>query len=95
MEKLRLGLIGCGFGARDLYAPYYRYLENGELVAAMDVDEDRARKIQALTGCPKVYTQLDALLADKDVDAVMILTPTNLHAEQVERAAQAGKHVYC
>ncbi|MCL5997379.1 MAG: Gfo/Idh/MocA family oxidoreductase [Chloroflexi bacterium] len=95
MEKLRLGLIGCGFGARDLYAPYFRYLDNGELVAAMDVDEDRGRKIQELTGCRKVYTQLDALLADKDVDAVMILTPTNLHAEQVERAAQAGKHVYC
>jgi len=95
MDKVRLGMIGCGFGALDLYAPFFRYLENGQIAAAMDVDAARARRFQAATGCPKVYTELAPLLDDRDIDAVMILTPTHLHAEQVELAAAAGKHVYC
>jgi predicted dehydrogenase len=95
MEKVRLGMIGCGMGASCLYGPYFKYLENGECVAVMDIDPARAREIQILTGCPKVYTQLEPMLEDKDIDAVMILTPTNLHVQQVELAAQAGKHVYC
>ncbi len=95
MEKIKLGIIGCGFGAMDLYAPFFRYLENGEIVAAMDVDEARAQRFQAVTGCPRIYTALEPLLADREVDAVMVLTPTHLHADQVALAAQAGKHVYC
>ena len=95
MDKVRLGMIGCGFGARDLYAPFFRYLNNGEVVAVMDVDEARARKVQALSGCRRFYMSLTALLADDEIDAVMVLTPTHLHADQVVQAAEAGKHVYC
>ncbi|MGQ9629315.1 MAG: Gfo/Idh/MocA family protein [bacterium] len=95
MDKVRLGMIGCGWGSNDLYRPFFKHLENGELVAVMDIDESRAKKYQESSGAKKVYTDLDRMLEDKDIDAVMILTPPNIHAEQVVKSAQAGKHIYC
>jgi len=95
MDKVRLAMIGCGFGAQSLYAPFFRYLGNGELVAVMDLDESRAAACQKATGARKLYRELGPLLDDPEIDAVMILTPPFAHAEQVTLAAQAGKHVYC
>ena len=95
MNKVKLGLIGCGAGARALYGDFFSYLENGELIACMDIDEENARAIQNQTGAKKIYVELDALLTDREIDAVIIITPTNLHAEQVVKAAEAGKHIYC
>ena len=46
-------------------------------------------------GAPGAYTDLDDLLADPAVDAVEILTPTNLHHDHVLAALAAGKHVSC
>ena len=46
-------------------------------------------------GGHRSYTALDDLLADPDVDAVEILTPTNLHHGHVLAALTAGKHVSC
>ncbi len=36
MAKVRLGMIGCGFGALDLCAPFFRYLENAALLPLVD-----------------------------------------------------------
>jgi predicted dehydrogenase len=54
-------MVGCGWGASALYAPFFRYLENGELIAVMDVDEQRARTMQQRTGAaraPRLYSNL-------------------------------------
>jgi len=93
--KAGLAMVGCGWGSRCLYAPYFKHLENGELVAVVDRDQARAEQYAKVAGVRRVYNGLAPLLVDKDVDAVMILTPPALHAEQVERCAAAGKHVYC
>jgi len=95
LDKIRLGLVGCGAGASALYGDFFQYLENGELVACMDVVKENAEKLAAQTGATKVYTELESLLDDKEIDAVIIITPTNLHADQVVKAAQAKKHIYC
>jgi predicted dehydrogenase len=44
---------------------------------------------------PRVYRSFGELLADDDIDAIEVLTPTHLHAEHVIAAAEAGKHVSC
>jgi 2-hydroxy-4-carboxymuconate semialdehyde hemiacetal dehydrogenase len=46
-------------------------------------------------GAALATTDLDALLADPRVEAVIVCSPTDLHAEQTERALRAGKHVLC
>ena len=46
-------------------------------------------------GLAKATTDLDELLADREIDAVIVCSPTDLHADQTERALRAGKHVLC
>lgn len=95
MEKVKLGLIGCGWAVNDLYAPAFQFLEKGELVAVMDIKEERAKHVQERFKVPRRYTRLDDIVNDKDVKAVMVLTPPHHHCEPVVAAAKAGKHVYC
>ncbi len=68
---------------------------NARLVAVMDVDEKRAREVSEKYGGLPWYTEVDPLLANDDVEAVYIATPTYLHCEQTVRALLAGKHVLC
>ena len=42
MKKVKLGLVGCGAGAKALSGDFFQYLENGELIACMDIDEKKA-----------------------------------------------------
>jgi predicted dehydrogenase len=95
MRRVGLGIIGCGWAARDLYEPAFRFLRNGRTVAAMDINESKARYVKELYGIPRCYTSLDDLLKDREVEAVVVLTPPHTHSEVVTRAAEAGKHVYC
>jgi predicted dehydrogenase len=95
LRKVGLGIIGCGLGAQALYASFFPYLENGRLVACMDIDGERARAFQEQSGAEAAYTELAPMLDRSDIDAVMIVTPTNLHVEQVLAVAEGGKHVYC
>ncbi len=66
--------------------------DNVRLAAVMDVDAARAEQVAAENGA-RAFTDLDALLADDEVQAVHICTPHALHDEQVPAALAAGKHV--
>ncbi len=54
-----------------------------------------AREFAREFGLARATTDLDELLANDALDAVVICSPTELHAEQTERALRAGKHVLC
>ncbi|RLF92937.1 hypothetical protein DRN52_07225 [Thermococci archaeon] len=95
MKKVGLGIIGCGWAARDLYEPAFRFLKNGRVVAVMDINESKAKFLKELYGVPRYYTDLDDMLRDKEVEAVVVLTPPHHHLEPVVKSAEAGKHVYC
>ncbi len=92
MERVRVGIVGIGniapFNVRG-------YLEHDrcDVVAICEPREEKARKVAAEWNVPKVYLTLDELLADPEIDAVEILTPTQLHRDHVVAAARAGKHV--
>jgi len=95
MKKVGLGIIGCGWAARDLYEPAFRFLKSGRIVAVMDINESKAKFLKELYGVPRYYTDLDDMLRDKEVEAVVVLTPPHHHLEPVVKSAEAGKHVYC
>ncbi len=65
------------------------------MAAVCDPVEGRAAAAAERWGAPASYTDLNAMLADPDIDAVEILTPTNLHHGHVLAALAAGKHVSC
>ena len=68
-----------------------------KVVALCDIKGDRLDKAASVAARhnPKTYRQWRDVLADKNVQAVHISTPCNLHVEMAIAALQAGKHVYC
>ncbi len=94
-EPTRLGVIGTGrigqLHARNLASR----VPDAELVIVADAYLDAARACAAALDGVAVAESPDALLARDDVDAVLICTSTDTHAELIEAAATAGKHVFC
>jgi len=93
VTDVRIGLIGCGGMGKSL-ANALRDVERGELVAVCDTVEDVVRSYAEETGA-RPYISHEDLLADKDVDAVIVAAPNYLHAPITIAAAKAGKHVFC
>ncbi|WOD19372.1 Gfo/Idh/MocA family oxidoreductase [Paraburkholderia kirstenboschensis] len=93
--RLRLGVVGLGrLGKRHAENLAYR-VPDAELVAACSpLEEERAWARDALPS-PRLYDDYAQLLDDKDVDAVWLVTPSSLHAQQIVDALRAGKHVFC
>ncbi len=95
MDKVRLAIVGCG-SISWLNAPGYLEHERCGVVALCDPDIERCRRRAREWGIePRLYERYDDVLADADVDAVELLTPTHLHATQSIAALEAGKHVSC
>jgi D-apiose dehydrogenase len=86
MEKLRLGLIGCGFFARNhLHA--WKMIPEVELVAVCDIDRDKAEAARAEFGAAKAYDDAAAMLRDERLDFVDIATTMGSHRALAELAA--------
>lgn len=93
MDILKLGIIGCGRIAQA-HLEAIGYLKNiSAVVAFSDVIEDKARETAAKVNVKKFYQDYKALLADPEVEAVVICLPHDLHYEASLAAANAAKHV--
>jgi predicted dehydrogenase len=91
-KRLRVGFLGAGRIA-DLQCLGYLEHPNAEIAAVCDLDEPLARERAEAWGAARVYTDAEKLLTDPEIDAVEILTPHHLHADQAVAALEAGKHV--
>ena len=94
MSKIRFGIIGCGV-ISPWHARGITNIEKAELAACCDIIAERAEKLAAHFGVPRVYTDHHELLASGDIDAVCVCTPSGLHGPVTIDAAKAGKHVMC
>ncbi|MGD7707631.1 Gfo/Idh/MocA family protein [Microlunatus sp. Y2014] len=97
-EPLRIGVVGAGImgrgnaealaGERDVRIAAVTSGDPANAEALADLVADRSRVTR-----PRVHADLDALLADDEVDAVALTTPDHLHGPMMVAAAEAGKHV--
>jgi UDP-N-acetyl-2-amino-2-deoxyglucuronate dehydrogenase len=85
------GIVGCGMISR-FHAKAVADIRGAKVVACQDAFPQAADKLAAELGCT-AYHDLDALLADPDVEVVTICTPSGLHMEPAVAAAKAGKHI--
>ncbi|HEV2211276.1 MAG TPA: Gfo/Idh/MocA family oxidoreductase [Verrucomicrobiae bacterium] len=92
--RVKIGVIGLGNWGREIVNTLTRNPQ-AELVAICDTYPASLRRIaDAAPGAAKI-PDYKALLANKDIKAVVVATPTHQHKEIVLAALQAGKHVYC
>lgn len=90
--KLMWGIIGAGTIARA-FADGVARTRTGTVLAIGSRSQDKANQFAAELKVPRAYGSYDALLADRDVQAVYIATPHPQHALWAIRAAEAGKHL--
>jgi predicted dehydrogenase len=95
-RKIRVGIIGTGRIAEMVHAPSLTlWPEACEIVSVASRMEERARAFAERCRIPRVHKDWQALLADSDVDAVVICPPSGLTATMARAAIAAGKHVLC
>jgi len=93
MSKLRVAIIGLGFGAE--FIPIYQDHPDADLVAVCRRNKAELERCAKQFGVPKAYASYDELLKDPDIDAVHINSPIPDHGPQTIKALKAGKHVAC
>ncbi len=93
---MNIALLGTGRIAGGYLAPALARVDGARLWSVLSRDAGRGRAFAQHHGAcaaNAVHTDLDRLLADGDLDAVLIATPDKLHSPQCVAAARAGKHV--
>jgi len=90
---LRVGILGCGPIAQFGHLEAVQKARNAELYAVCDLAEDLVKKLGTFYEAKKLYTDYDAMLADPQVELVIIATADAFHIEAARRAVEAGKHV--
>jgi predicted dehydrogenase len=88
--SLRVGIIGFGRIGNE-HAGWLRRAKNAEPIAADDVTPERRAK--AKSQGLKTYEHIDEMLADRQIDAILVSTPTAMHFDHAEAALRAGKHL--
>ncbi len=93
-DKLRVGVIGTGFGAR-VHIPGFMTHPDTTVVAVSASSPEKARATAQKLDVPYACDSAEELIARDDVDLVAITTPPFLHCDTLLRAVRAGKHVLC
>lgn len=101
MKTLKIALIGCGW----IGTSHARALNNikmcygtdvvPELELVIDVFEESVKNVAAKYGFNRYSTNTDDAFNDPSIDIIYITTPNQLHVEQVQKAAVAGKAIFC
>jgi 2-hydroxy-4-carboxymuconate semialdehyde hemiacetal dehydrogenase len=89
---MRIALAGAGaFGEKHLDG--LKNIDGVEIASVISRRAEQAAEVAAKYGAPHSGTELSEALARDDVDAVILCTPTQMHAEQAIACMEAGKHV--
>lgn len=94
MKTIRWGILGCGDVTEVKSGPGFQKAQGSQLVAVMRRNAALAQDYARRHGVPKWYDDAQALIHDREVDAVYIATPPSSHREYTLAAARAGKPVY-
>ncbi len=94
-KKLTVGIIGTGRIGKVHTMSIMNQLPEVEIKGVTDIFLDQAQAWADETGIKSVYKDYKELIADPDIDAVLVCSSTDTHADISIAAANAGKHVFC
>jgi len=93
--RLKVGVIGVGRLGKVYVRDLAGRIPETTVVAVADIDRALADQIAEEFDVPRAYVSAEELLADRDVDAVVVVTPTHSHRDIAIAAAQSGKPTFC
>ncbi|MCP5515004.1 MAG: inositol 2-dehydrogenase [Spirochaetales bacterium] len=95
-DKIRVGIIGAGRIGKVHAESIAYHIPEAEVVTVSDpfVNADIEKFMKNL-GVKKVTKDYKEIINDKDIDVVLICSPTNTHSQYSIEAANAGKHIFC
>jgi len=91
-KKIGVGLVGSQF-ISSIHAESLKTVAEAEIIAVMSPTKGNAKKFASKHGIPHHFTNLDEMLAMKEIDMIVIGAPNSLHCEIALKAARAGKHM--
>lgn len=91
-RKINVALVGCGRISKNHLQAITEHHDRLNLTAVCDRDEAAAQAV-AKDHRADVYTNLDVMLAEADIDLVILCTPSGLHPRQAIQVAESGRHV--
>ena len=95
MKQLNIGIIGaCRIGKLHAQSICYN-VPTAKVLGITDVYKEHLPALCEELGIEKIYDSYVEMLEDKDIDAVLVCSSTDTHADIAIAAAKAGKHVFC
>ena len=95
MKKLKVGIIGAGRIGQVHAKSITYHIPQAEIVAISDIYVDGAKKVAEELGIPNYYQDYHEILNNPEIEAVLICSSTDTHADIACEAAQAGKNIFC
>jgi myo-inositol 2-dehydrogenase/D-chiro-inositol 1-dehydrogenase len=95
MDAVRIGLIGAGRIGKIHGETIARRVEAARLAAVADIYRPAAEELAARLNAPRAAADYRHLLDDKEIDAIVIASASDTHAQIIEEAASAGKDIFC
>lgn len=94
-QPIRIGIVGAGGNTRRKHIPKLQELEQVEIQVVCNRSEESSRRVADEFGIPRTASHWKEVVADPELDAVVIGTWPYLHAPVSIAALEAGKHVLC
>ncbi len=93
-KPLRVGIVGCGVVAQIIHLPWLTRQENVLVSALCDTDVRKATMVGERFGIKNIYTDMEEMFNEQELDVVFILTPTNMHLPMALLALKRGCHLF-
>jgi len=95
MMMLKWGVLGAGSVAHRRAIPAINEADDAMLLALFNRTEEKAKQMAEEHGAKRYYTSVDELIADEELNALYVSSPTYLHCEHVLKAAEHGLEILC
>ena len=95
IKKVPIGVIGAGWATQNLHLPSLQRLEEAEVLAICARSRPAVEEVALKFGIPRIETDWRRVVSMKDLDALVIATPPDLHCEATLAALGENLHVLC
>lgn len=95
MKTIKVGLVGLGRLGFSHAKTIVQKIPQMELLAVCSVNDEELQRAKDEFSTPFLYTNYQDMLANKELDSIIIASPSGFHCQQIQEAMNAGFHVFC